>query len=674
MIDPLHPPEFRPDGGRWGMLLAHLFVAGAYLAAGALSLAVYPAGNGLAGIWPAAGIAVAAVLILGPSASLSVLAGDLLVGLYAGLAPAPALVSALASAGESLLAWFLLTRVHPIDTRLARVRDVAAFIGLGVVLTSVLCFIIRLVLPVTAGGPAAGAPADLAAAAALGHGLGVLIVAPVVLTWRAQPAAPRLSIELLLLLLATVLINVGTFSASLLTPGSPLLYAVYLAVLWAALRFGPRETSAVLLVTALFAMWAAGRGSGPFLLASPRETLSSLGLFLLVSATTALLLAAAVREKQASDRRVAESEIVHRTLIEQMGEGVVMIDSSGRLMFVSDRFCEICGQQRERLMGTLLADIVREADRAAIGAALQASVAGSDTRIETVLMQPSGQALTVSLALRRLAEAQGGGAVTLAVLSDVTERRWAEERARLHLQQLAHMGRLKSMDEMAIALAHEITQPLTAIMSYTQAGRRLLSAGHADDPALAEALAGANGEARRARSIVHRIRDFVQNRPARPVIIEAAFLVREAARFAEPEARQHGIELRLELGGASCSVHADPIQIQQVLLNLVRNAVEAIAMAASPQRRVTLRVRLLEGSAVEFVVEDSGPGVPSAHIARLFEPFFTTKEDGVGIGLALCHSIVDAHGGHIRAEPRPDGGAVFLFTLPAVTHANRAKS
>lgn len=656
------------------MLIVHLLVAGAYFGAGAISLAVYPAGNGLAGIWPAAGIAVAAVLILGPSASLSVLAGDLLVGLYAGLAPTPALASALTGAVEALLAWYLLSRVQPIDTRLGRVHDVAAFIGLGVVLTSVLCYIIRSMLPVTAGGPAAGASTDLVAAAALGHGLGVLIVAPVVLTWRAQPVPPRLSIELLLLLLATVLINIGTFSASLLTPGSPLLYAVYLVVLWAALRFGPRETSAVLLVTALFAMWAAGRGSGPFLLASPREALSSLGLFLLVSATTALLLAAAVREKQSSDRRVAESEIVHRTLIEQMGEGVVMIDSLGRLTFASDRFCEICGQQRERLLGARLADIVREADRAAIEAALQASVTGSDTRIETVLMQPSGQAPTVSLALRRLADAQGGGAVTLAVLSDVTERRRAEERARLHLQQLAHMGRLKSMDEMAIALAHEITQPLTAIMSYTQAGRRLLSTGQADDPALAEALAGANGEARRARAIVHRIRDFVQNRPARPVAIEAAFLVREAASFAEPEARQHGVELRLDLGGASCSVHADPIQIQQVLLNMVRNAVEAIATAACPQRRVTLRVRLLEENAVEFAVEDSGPGLPEAHLDRVFDPFFTTKEDGVGIGLALCHSIVDAHGGSIRAEPHPDGGTVFLFTLPAVTHATRTNA
>lgn len=659
---------------RWRTLFAHLLVAGAYLGAGALSLAVYPAGNGLAGIWPAAGIAVAAVLILGPSASLGVLAGDLFAGIYAGLAPAPALVSALASAGESLLGWYLLARVRPIDTRLARVRDVAGFIGLGVVLTSALCFAIRLLLPFPAGGLAAGASAELAAAAALGHGLGVLVVTPVVLTWRAHPAAPRLSIELLLLMLATVLLNIGTFSASLLSPGSPLLYAVYLVVLWAALRFGPRETSAVLLVTAFFAMWAAGRGSGPFLLSSPSEALSSLGLFLLVSATTALLLAAAVREKQASDRRVAESEVVHRTLIEQMGEGVVMIDALGRLSYVSDRFCEICGQQRERLLGRPLAELVRETDRAAIEEALRAFVSGSDTRMETVLMPPSGQALTVSLALRRLAKAQGGSAVTLAVLSDVTERRRAEEVARLHLQQLAHMGRLKSMDEMAIALAHEITQPLTAIMSYTQAGRRLLSAGHADDPALAEALAGADGEARRARSIVHRIRDFAQNRPARPVNIEAAFLVRESVRLVEPEARQHGVDLRTELAGASCSVHADPIQIQQVLLNLVRNAIEAIATAASPVCHVTVRARLLDEGVVEFAVEDSGPGIPEAHIERVFEPFFTTKEDGVGIGLALCRSIVDAHGGRIRAAPHPDGGVAFRFTLPASTDGTRTLS
>ncbi|MBI4988853.1 MAG: MASE1 domain-containing protein [Rhodocyclales bacterium] len=644
-----------------------LVVAAAYYGAGAFSLALYPASNGLAGIWPAAGVAVAAVLILGPLASLGVLAGDLFVGLYAGLPLAPALVSALASAGESLLAWYLLSRVCPIDTRLARVRDVAAFIGLGVVLNAVLCFAVRLLLQSATGDAGASSSIDLLAAAALGHGLGVLVVAPAVLTWRARASMPRPAIELLLLTLATVLINIGAFSASLLSPGSPLLYAVYIVVLWAALRFGPRETSLVLLATALFAMWAAGRGSGPFLLASPSEALSSLGVFLMVSATTALLLAAAVYEKQALDRRVAESEVVHRTLIEQMGEGVVMIDALGRLNYVSDRFCEICGRQRERLLGSPLADIFTATDREA----LQAAVAESDTRMETVLVPPSGQALTVSLALRRLAGAAGDQAVTLAVLSDVTEQRRAEERARLHLQQLAHMGRLKSMDEMAIALAHEITQPLTAIMSYTQAGRRLLGAGHGDDPALAEALAGANGEARRARVIVQRIRNFVQNRPARPANIEAAFLIAEAVRFAGPEARQHSIDLRTEAAGAPCSVHADPIQIQQVLLNLVQNAVEAIAEAASPSRRVTVSARQIGEGFVEFAVEDSGPGIPPAHLDRVFEPFFTTKETGVGIGLALCHSIVDAHGGRIRAEPRSDGGAAIRFTLPASSDGTR---
>ncbi|GAB4442485.1 MAG: hypothetical protein OHK0026_08940 [Rhodocyclaceae bacterium] len=661
MIAMSAPPLAMPGMQRaFGVALTALL----YFAAGVLALAVYPVGDGLAGIWPASGVAVAGVLIAGPAAALGVLAGDFAVGIHAGFEPFTALTLALGTVGEALIAWLLLTRIRPVDPRLARIRDVAAFIALGAVPAALSCIALRLILLALLGQatPAADQAMGLFVGF-LGHGLGVLIVAPVLLTWYVQPRAPQRLIEFAALLLVTAGLDAAAFSATPVAPGSALLYAVAIVVLWAALRFGPRETSTVLLMTGGFATWSAGRASGPFLLASQSEALFSLSLFLLVAAATALFLAAAACERQRYLKRVTESEQAYRTLIEQMAEGVVTIDAAGRLNYVSERFCAICRRAREHLLGTRLSDLVREADRAAVATALQTCTVAGDASCEVALQTGSGISLGVSIAARRLSDAVGRPAGIMAVIADVTERRRAADLAQLHLQQLAHMGRVKSMDEMASAFAHEVAQPLTAITSYTQAAQRFVRAGRGDDPALAEALAGADSEARRAAAIVRRIRGFVQDRTLEIVDVPVDTLVGEALRLSEPEAHQGAIRLRAEICGEHCLVRADPIQIQQVLLNLIRNAIEALAGSSPRERWITLNCAPGATGLVEFAVIDNGPGIAAGELERVFEPFFTTKDDGVGIGLALCRSIVEAHGGSLWAESPADGGAVFRFTL-----------
>lgn len=661
----MHIPLIAGPTSAGGSVLVHVVVAALYFGAGALALGVYPIGDGMAGIWPAAGIAVAAVLIVGPSAALGVFTGDLLVGLHAGLVAPAALALAFGSVGEALLAWLLLKRLNPIDLRLARVHDVARFIVLGAASSAAICVALRVLLLTLIEQDARTSDVTSLFAGLLGHGLGVLVVAPVILTWHVQRSFPRPPAEFLLLMFVAGLLNAGAFAATPVAPGSALLYSVFVVVLWAALRFGPREASSVMSMTGIFATWAAGHASGPFLLANQTEALFSLNLFLLVAATTALFLAAAACEKHLYFRRVAESEHAHRTLIEQMAEGVVMIDPQGRLSYVSDRFCEICGQARERLLGRKLGELAGGADRALIEGSLLEPAGEKDLRAEIVLEPFFGKAIVISVAPRRLTDVHGRPTGTMAIVSDVTERRRAEDLARQHLQQLAHMGRVKSMDEMAIAFAHEIAQPLTAITTYTQTAQRLIRTGQADDPALVEALEGADGEARRAGAIVRRIRGFVQDRPPQPVGIAVDFLIGEILRIAEPEARQHGASLIYDGCGDRCVVRADLIQIQQVLLNLVKNSAEAMAEVHSRVRKITLRSRTIDDGFVEFSVADTGPGIPVAELERVFEPFFTTKADGVGIGLALCRSIIEAHGGRLWADESRDGGAIFMFTLRA---------
>lgn len=651
-------------------LLALALVAAAYLAAGVLSIELYPVGDGLAGIWPAAGIAVAAALILGPLAAVGVLVGDFLFGLYAGWAPIPALTLAVGSVAEVLVAWLLLVRLIPIDIRLKRTRDVAGFVVMGALPGALLCIALRIGLLALLGNSYELNAENMSGLIIgfVGHSLGILVVAPVFLAWTAEPKLPRRRVEFCLLLLATAILNVIGFSVTVAAPGSAVLYTIFVAVLWAALRFGPRETALVIAITGVFATWAAGSGSGPFMLSNQNESLISLSLFLFVATATALFLAAAACERDLYLQRVVESEHAQRALIDQMAEGVVTLNVDGRLDFASQRFCMLCGKSETQLIGLRLTDLFEDAGPSTIESLPTAVLSGHDIETEVSLTVPEHGSRTLAITARCLTAADGRPTGTMAVVADITDRRRAEERSQQHLRQLAHMGRVKSLDEMAVAIAHEVAQPLTAITTYVQAALRFLQADKFQRNSVQEALDGASSQAQRASVIVARIRAFVQDRPWQPTDLLVDDLLRETARFAEPEARQHGASLALAPGRSPCRVHGDEIQLQQVLINLIRNAAEAMAEQGKSLRQIVLAAQLTGDDLVDVSVSDTGPGIEAGQREHLFEAFCTTKKNGVGIGLALCRSIVEAHGGQLWAETPATGGAIFHIVLREVRH------
>lgn len=547
-------------------LLILALVAGIYLASGVLAIKLYPVGYGLAGIWPAAGIAVAAALILGPLATLGVFVGEFLFGIYAGWPPIPALTLALGSLFEALIAWWLLVRVIPIDLRLKRTRDVAIFIVMGALPSALLCVALRVGLTALLGG-AYSLDAEQSGGLMIGfvgHSLGILVVAPVILTWNAEPELPCRQIEFGLLLLATVMLNVIGFSVTVAAPGSAISYTIFVAVLWAALRFGPRETALVIALTGAFATWAAGSSSGPFMLSNQSEALISLSLFLSVATATALFLAAAACERDLYLQRVVESEHAQRALIDQMAEGVVTLDIEGKLEFASKRFCLLCGKPQEELIGLRLSDFFQEVRPSSAHLAPASILSEQDVETEASMMVPGQGSRNLLITTRRMTDAGGRLIGSMAVVADITDRRKAEDLSQQHLRQLAHIGRVKSLDEMAVAFAHEIAQPLTAITTYIQAAKRFLQADDRPRHSVQEALDGASAQARRASVIVSRIRAFVQDRPWQAANLLVHELLSETARFAEPEARQHGATLRVDPGCKHCLVHGDEIQLQQV--------------------------------------------------------------------------------------------------------------
>jgi two-component system sensor kinase FixL len=253
---------------------------------------------------------------------------------------------------------------------------------------------------------------------------------------------------------------------------------------------------------------------------------------------------------------------------------------------------------------------------------------------------------------------------------DLTERQATERRLQDVQGELVHVGRLTAMGEMASALAHELNQPLSAVANYVKGSVRLLDQDPIDREKIRGALASAGDQALRAGQIIRRLRDFVGKGEAERRIESLSQLLEEAGALAMVGAKERGVRLLYAIDRRVDLVLADRVQIQQVVLNLMRNAVEA--MDDEPRRDLTVGAKPVDGDMVEVFVADSGHGISPDIADQLFQPFITTKQQGMGIGLSISRTIIEAHGGRIWVESNPGGGSVFRFTLPGVREGELA--
>ncbi|HEY2659911.1 MAG TPA: PAS domain S-box protein [Caulobacteraceae bacterium] len=248
---------------------------------------------------------------------------------------------------------------------------------------------------------------------------------------------------------------------------------------------------------------------------------------------------------------------------------------------------------------------------------------------------------------------------------DLSERQQTETRLQELQAELMHISRLTAMGEMASTLAHELNQPLSAIANYLKGGRRLLDAGGADQDRIAEAMDKAGDQAVRAGQIIRRLRDFVARGESERRIESLPKLIEEASALALVGAKDFGVRVLYRLDPAAELVLADRVQIQQVALNLIRNAIDA--MEHTPKKRLVIATELMGDDVAKVTITDSGPGVSPDLVGQLFQPFVTTKPQGMGVGLSISRTIVESHGGRLWVEDNPGGGAMFSFTLRAVS-------
>ncbi len=279
---------------------------------------------------------------------------------------------------------------------------------------------------------------------------------------------------------------------------------------------------------------------------------------------------------------------------------------------------------------------------------------------ETTRLHRDGHEFDVSLTLSPIKDRSGNIIGASKIVRDISERRQLQKRLEEVQTELLHVSRLNDMSQMATGLAHELNQPLSAAASYLAGTRKLIQSGELDRAL--EGCTKASSQLLRAGDVIRRLRDFMSNNvserrlePLRPLFEEAAHLV-----LAGSPSRT--IEIEYDVPPEADAALVDRVQVQQVVVNFVRNAIEA--MTNSPERRLTVRTRRTENEFVQVEVSDTGPGIPEDVLPRLFSPFMTTKPNGMGVGLALCRTIVEAHGGTISVENNRGTGATFRFTLP----------
>jgi two-component system sensor kinase FixL len=326
----------------------------------------------------------------------------------------------------------------------------------------------------------------------------------------------------------------------------------------------------------------------------------------------------------------------------------------------------------DRLSVQRVNDMVHPEDRARCEREWQEAIVRPGSYVsEYRIVTPAGQVHHVRSNFQTK-PGPGGRLRLFGTLIDVTDAKRAEHEAAAASQRMAHVARLATMGEMAAAIAHELNQPLSAIANYASAATRILPPAEAAaaDPESQEdvrnALAQISAQALRAGEVIRRLRSLVQKRDARRDKVDVNQLVTEVVAFSRSDARLNNVELRTELEPDLPPLHVDGIQIQQVLLNLVRNSIEAMAGRPTADREVVVRTARDGSSGIVIRVADNGCGVPATLVAEIFDPFCTTKETGTGLGLAISRSIAEAHRGSLAYEPNVPRGACFVLRLPLI--------
>lgn len=373
------------------------------------------------------------------------------------------------------------------------------------------------------------------------------------------------------------------------------------------------------------------------------------------------------KSTQTDQAALLEREAHLRSILETVPDGMIVIDEHGVIQSFSAAAERIFGYAAGEVCGRNVSLLMPSPHREHHHEYIQRYLRTGERRIVGIGRVVAGQRKDGSTFPMELAVGEvnlGGHRQFTGFVRDISERQRTRQRLQELQAELSHVSRLTEMGQMASSLAHEVNQPLAAASNYLQAARRLhVRHGQEGEERLDEALGLAAGQIERASQILRQLRTFIKKGEPELQAEDVAKLIEEGSAIALVGARERGVTVRLQAAAQLPLVLVDKIQIQQVIVNLMRNAVEA--MEHSPRRELTITTaRAACGRQIIVRVIDSGPGLAPAVAERLFQPFVTTKSQGMGVGLSICRSIIAGHGGELLAQANPEGGTIFSFTLP----------
>lgn len=384
--------------------------------------------------------------------------------------------------------------------------------------------------------------------------------------------------------------------------------------------------------------------------------------------TAAALIA---RERQLRGRKRAEAArdeeyAFRRSMEESLRVGIRARDLKGRLLYVNQAFCRMVGYSEAELLGRVSPMpywVPEELERTQRLHDAVLAGTSSGQGIEVRFERRDGSRIDVLIYEAPLLDAQGQQQGWIGSVLDISDRKASEELARIQAEKMQHTSRLVTMGEMASFLAHDLNQPLAAIRSYQTGLKNMLSNGAVSPVEVTPALDAIGKSVERAGQMIRRVHNFVKKSEPRLEPLDLAEVTKETVALLEPELTRGLCAIEVTLDADLPRVRADRVLIEQVLVNLIRNSLDACKDLPRNGRRVTLSGTLGAG-VIEVRVRDRGDGVPEHLTEQLFSPFVSTKEGGMGMGLTICRSIVELHGGGIRYERQPGGGSCFSFTLP----------
>jgi two-component system, LuxR family, sensor kinase FixL len=505
---------------------------------------------------------------------------------------------------------------------------------------------------------------------------------PVILTGIASVKAPRKPtrpqvIEAILLFSGLIVSTVIVFSvggsgeAEATLPAR--LYAPLPFLIWAGVRFGPGGTSVAVLGIAATVIWSASKGFGPFV-ASPQDdnNIISLYLFLLAVSLPVLMLSALFGERQRAEDSLREYKSQVDLFFEHTPAAVAMFDRDVKYLLTSRRWLKDYRLGDQNIIGRSHYEVFPETPQRWKDVHQRCLAGAVESCEEDCFPRLDGSVDWIRWEVRPWHHANGkiGGIIMFTEV--VTERKRTQLEVQQQRQELAHLTRVGVVGELSGAIAHELSQPLTAILTNAQAGQRFLAASPRNRKEVAAVLSDIVNGAKHAGSVIQRLRTFLKRGETRTGYLNINEVVNDVLELARHEFVSRSTRVESRLAPGLPAICADRVGMQQVLLNLLMNACDAMNGVDPDNRRVSISTSVDQQGSIRVSISDCGHGISADHQERIFDTFFTTKERGLGLGLSLCRSIVKANAGHLWAENNSTAGATFHFVLPVAVNSQRS--